>query len=310
MTRRAGRPAMCLLAWLFLLPASLPAETVVAPAPETEPQDAAAAEEKVRYEVCTSIDDIRDQWSGDIIAEQDRLAALPGTPGSEAIAGLTRALLAEPEFGGSTWRAVPDWQWRFMPRADREEKDDSSWFGWLTHLKDFLDFVGGISRTAGTLGHVVLWLLLLVILVWLWKKRDALLGLLPSQRASSTLIAGIDIAPLLAPDALPDDVVAGAQHLWQSGHERDALSLLYRAALHRLGMQLSFTIPASGTEPECLALVARHADSDTTGAFRTLVNAWMRIAWQHVPPADLSPLVAAYRRTAGTMPAGPAGSSA
>ena len=113
---------------------------------------------------------------------------------------------------------------------------------------------------------------------------------------AALLLAG----PLRAQGGLPAELESA---LAQTRLPRDALSLLYRAALNHLGERLAFAIPESGTEPECLALVERHADRATTGAFRQLVFAWMQTAWQHRPPASLDPLVEAYRAATAGSPA-------
>lgn len=238
-------------------------------------------------------------WPEDIAREQQRLDALPAPDGSELADRLGDAVHDAPEFGGmaydANWR---HWEWRFQPNRHREETSDNG-PSWLRAIGDFLR---ALSRAFGTLGHVVLWSLLLLLLVLLWRHRDDLLGTLARRGGERRIVAGVDIAPLLSPDALPDDVLAGADRLWQAGHPREALSLLYRAALHRLGARLAFAVPESGTEAECLALVERHADRDTAASFRVLVNAWMRMAWQDRAPADLAPLRSAWRRAVGLPP--------
>lgn len=234
------------------------------------------------------------QWPPEVEAEQARLAALPRPDGTDEAQRIVRRVSQADEFGTPEYRPDWKWEWRWSkPDLDTGASDrDPDW------LKDLLAWLEKISAWFGTAMHVVLWLVLLVLLLLLWRYRAKFVALWPQARRDARIVAGIDIVPLLKPDALPEDVVAGAGHLWRAGEPREALSLLYRAALHRLGERMGFAIPPSGTELECLALVARHADSQTTGAFRALVNGWSRMAWQHQPPADLAPLVDAYRRAA------------
>lgn len=234
------------------------------------------------------------QWPPDVAAEQERLAALPRPDGADQAQRIVRRVSQADEFGTPEYRPDWKWEWRWSkPDLDTGASDHE--FGWLKELVAWLE---KISAWFGTTMHVLLWLVLLVLLLLLWRYRAKFVALWPQARRDARIVAGIDIVPLLKPDALPEDVVAGAGHLWRAGEPREALSLLYRAALHRLGERLAFAIPPSGTELECLALVARHADSQTTAAFRVLVNGWSRMAWQHQPPADLAPLVDAYRRAA------------
>lgn len=234
------------------------------------------------------------QWPPEVAAEQERLAALPRPDGTDETRRVARWVGQSDEFGTPEFRPDWNWEWRFS-KPERDAGSSDSDFGWI---RDLLAWLEKISGWFGTAAHVVLWLALLVLLLLLWRYRATFTALWPGARRDARIVAGIDIVPLLKPDALPDDVVAGAEHLWRAGEPREALSLLYRAALHRLGLRLGFAIPESGTEQECLALVARHADSPTTSAFRALVNGWSRMAWQHQAPVDLAPLLDAYRRAA------------
>ncbi|MFZ5722602.1 MAG: hypothetical protein ACOY33_02960 [Pseudomonadota bacterium] len=275
------RPAVALLClWLPL----------AAPAGDTPPAGAAADSAATADDEDCAVS--APGWPAAVAEEQQALAALPSPPGSREARQMAQTVLDADEFGRRA--AVPGWRWEWRFQREREEDEPAD----LPWLESFAGFLDGLARMFGTFGHVVLWLLLLVLLLVLWRQRATLARLWPRSRATTQRIAGIDIAPLLAPDALPDDVVAGSEHLWRAGHPREALSLLYRAALFRLGTRLAFPIPESGTETECLALVTRRADASTAAAFRTLVDAWMRMAWQHRPPADFAPLVDAYRRAA------------
>lgn len=231
----------------------------------------------------------------DINARIAYLSDLPKPPGTAATQAIVDRVLAGAEFGSTGHDIAWKWQWNANKKPEKKKEDNAQ-------LKKFLAWLEKVSTGIGTTGHVLLWLTLLVLLVWLWRKHKILLAMLPARRAKKIHLAGIDITPLLAADALPDDVVAGAETLWRHGHGREAMSLLYRAALQHLGERHHFTIPPSGTEPECLRLVGRHTDAETTLAFRQLVNAWMQCAWQQRMPTDIAPLLAAYRHAVRTDP--------
>ncbi len=233
------------------------------------------------------------QWPPDIANSQEILAQRPA-PADSHLARTLITRLADDMQGLPEYRAMPGWKWRWE-RDHVEKKADPKTPAWL---KEFLEVLTSISKALGFLGHLVLWSLLLLLLLALWRYRRALVALLPHRRTDDAFIAGINVSALLQPEALPDDVIHGAQTLWDTGHARDALSLLYRAALLRLGWHLQFALPDSGTESECLALVNRHADRDTSRAFRVLVDGWSRMAWQHRAPDQFAPLIDAYRRTA------------
>lgn len=242
-----------------------------------------------------------EHWPPRVRAQQQQLAELPLPAGAELAGVRAREILDAPEFGAQ--ETVIQWQLRWRYGDHDDEKPETTRPDWWPSFAGLFEFFAALSQVLGTLGHVLLWLLLLVLLILLWRQRHVFRRLAAGKQGN-TVIAGLAITPLLAPDALPEDVVAGAEHLWRAGHPRDALSLLYRAALHRLGWHWQFAIPESGTETECLALVRRHAPAEPAAAFRILVNAWMQLAWQHQPPAELAPLVTAYRQVAAG--AGPA----
>lgn len=238
------------------------------------------------------------QWPAEVADEQAMLANLPA-PGAAELANRTAARIADEVEGLPEQMVVPGWKWRWAREpAGKKTGSDPAW------LTELLKIIEQISSALGLLGHLVLWLALLLLLLALWRYRRQLVALWPRRRDPETFLAGVNIGALLEPEALPDDVVAGARQLWQAGHRREALSLLYRAALHRLGLRLAFAIPDSGTEGECLALVNRHADRDTGRAFRVLVDGWSRLAWQHRAPEQFEPLVDAYRRAAAGADAG------
>lgn len=282
--------------WLLLAgsaAATTPAEpTANAATPADTATEAPAAPNRSQCPVDT---EPSEHWPPRVRAQQQELAQLP-LPDGAGLAGLrAREILDVAEFGAEATDIQWHLRWRYGDHD--EEKPETTRPDWWPSFEGLFEFFAPLSQVLGTLGHVLLWLLLLVLLILLWRQRHVFRRL-AAGRNDNTVIAGLAITPLLAPDALPEDVVAGAEHLWRAGHPRDALSLLYRAALHRLGWHWQFAIPESGTESECLVLVQRHAPAGPAAAFRILVNAWMQLAWQHQPPAELAPLVTAYRQVA------------
>lgn len=290
---------------LLLLTGSAAAGTTVetpaaeAPAAETTETSGTAATTETpaapNRSQCPLNAGLPEHWPPRVREQQQQLATLPPPDGADLAGSLATDILAAPEFGAQETDIQWQLRWRYGDHA--EEKPDTTRPDWWPSFEGLFEFFAALSQVLGTLGHVLLWLLLLALLILLWRQRHVFRRL-AGGGPGNTVIAGLAITPLLAPDALPEDVVAGAEHLWQAGHPRDALSLLYRAALHRLGWHWQFAIPESGTETECLALVRRHAPAEPAAAFRILVNAWMQLAWQHQPPAELAPLVTAYRQVA------------
>lgn len=85
---------------------------------------------------------------------------------------------------------------------------------------------------------------------------------------------------------LPSDIVGSARALWRSGQTRDALGLLYRAAVRRLDGFLGGTLPPGSTEAQCLRMARRLDAPDFQESFQSLVRTWQRAAYAHRLPSD------------------------
>ncbi len=72
--------------------------------------------------------------------------------------------------------------------------------------------------------------------------------------------------------------------LWQQEQFRDALGLLYRAALSRLIEQHALAFKSSHTEAECAALVQARGIESLSNYFTKLTQVWRRLAYGHQLP--------------------------
>lgn len=206
--------------------------------------------------------------------------AVPTPPDAELMQSLATRVLADDAFGGEEKQLHWGWDWRNGFRWPDDEPPAPDAPGDMAWLHAIADAIGAFS-------NVMLWLLLLLLLYAVWHNRHRFSGVL-SAASTRERKAGIDVAPLLRPDALPADIAAAAQSLWDSGRCREALALLYRAALLRLGNEYGFAVPVSGTEGECRRLVERHVGGERASAFGMLVGIWSRCAWAHLLPASLA----------------------
>jgi len=141
---------------------------------------------------------------------------------------------------------------------------------WLVHLLTSL----GYLFAAGLVG----------LLVW-WLVRHRHLfspGAAPARKAVSPaaprVVMGLDITS----ESLPADVVRAARALFEKGHAREALSLLYRGALSRLVLRHRLHIRDSDTEDDCLLHVAKASARDLAAWFRSLTLLWVRAAYAGV----------------------------
>lgn len=146
-----------------------------------------------------------------------------------------------------------------------------------------------------------LWVLAgIAVLVLLWKLPRWLPWV--SDRLPARMPpAPVEQRPLLPDAPLPLDVVATAEALWQSGHQRDALALLYRASVEAVAERLGAPFPPGATEAECLRRARRLPDTEASGEFARIVRAWQAAAyaWRFPDAAGFADLLAGWQRQFG-----------
>lgn len=145
---------------------------------------------------------------------------------------------------------------------------------------DWLNF-SGLAWLMRTLA-IMLMLGLVLWLAWRWRAHfSAAL----SSRESRKPLPGPRTRRTKKPSALPDDIPGAAMAAWQAGHQREAMSLLYRGAVARLLPEKR--IVAARTEREILTALEQSTDKPETLAWmKALVNGWLKTAWANRPPDD------------------------
>lgn len=166
-------------------------------------------------------------------------------------------------------------QWEAREKDKRDKKRDA----------DLPDWLKGIGQALGVGGRIVAWtvvgLLVLALLLtapkWLRWMRGAGLGrarVVAEQREA-------DAPPV---EALPDDIPTAARTLWARGLHRDALALVYRAAVESMASRLNLALPPGATEAECLRAARRLSDPADREAFAGAVRTWQYAAYaQRLP---------------------------
>lgn len=182
----------------------------------------------------------------------DRVRADPDLPGTHVVKSL--------RFKARDAERPPE-------AAAADGADGGSWF------EDFFSAVSGGAR-------VVVWGLGALALAWValrlrrWIGMHAGAGRL-HRDALPSHVGTLDIRP----QSLPDDIGAAAASLWQRGHQRAALSLLYRGALSRLVHAQHVPIRVASTEGDCIALAEHHLSPASQAFFMRLVSAWQLAAY-------------------------------
>ncbi|QTR49817.1 hypothetical protein [Candidatus Thiothrix anitrata] len=169
-------------------------------------------------------------------------------------------------------RKVERWTAR---ETDEEEIDTSEW------LKSLQAITASVMKIALWIAVVIL------VLVGIAYRRQLLALLKPLQTKTHAppppdILFGMDIRP----ESLPDDIAAASQRLWENGQHREALSLLYRAALMRLTRHDKIAILDSHTEGDILGLARSVLSKPRLIWLTALTGAWQQVAYAHRTPAD------------------------
>ena len=134
----------------------------------------------------------------------------------------------------------------------------------------------------------ILWIAAIILIVLGIVYRQQILNKLrPRQRKTLNnmppdILFGMDIRP----ESLPDDIATECQRLWHEGQQREALSLLYRAALMYLTRHDQLPIHASHTEGDILQLARQYLTGHRIAWLTTVTYIWQELAYAHRPPAD------------------------
>ena len=184
-------------------------------------------------------------------------AAKPGVD-KKAVREKLAEVLAQPEFEEHT---VTRKVWQSSSKGGSNVD-----MGFLTPLFAFLAY----ALVAAAVGFLI-WL---IVKNARFAKPQFARSAQPNAPAAR-VVMGMEIAP----ETLPDDILAAARAAWAAGHAREALSLLYRGALSRLVSLHRLPIRDSDTEDDCLLHVARLGQQGVTEFFRQLTLLWVRAAY-------------------------------
>lgn len=178
-------------------------------------------------------------------------------------------------------------KWRFKNLIEENEDKIPEW---LINFIEWWEKNVNFSGSEGTPGDFAGWFkavligLAIVLVIYLLVRFRGPAGRL--NRGQNTVSApevmfGLDIRP----DSLPNDVPAQVMSIWQDGHQRDAMGLLYRASLSRLIEKYAVAFKSSHTESECVALVRAQSIDTLSHYFAKLTGVWCHLAYGHESPA-------------------------
>lgn len=164
-------------------------------------------------------------------------------------------------------RTVKQWELR-EPRDPKPERD-----------------LGDFGRVLGLIGEYGLWVIFGVLVLALLITAPRWLGWLRAtiarERREDTPVEHVEAAP---PEPLPPDVPAAALRLWEAGHERDALALLYRASVEAMARRAQIVLVPGATEAHTLRASRRMPRAQDREVFARTVRTWQIAAYAHGLP--------------------------
>ena len=200
------------------------------------------------------------------IADPAHVYAAPPASGERAPSREVKQVLSDKVFGHSEPTRVLKYvgpQWK---SDDSAKEMNWSWFEKLA------EFLSGAVRVIAWGAAVAVVAFALYFLARYVRAR----GLARARAARPDFLFGLDVRP----GSLPDDVGAAAEELARQGAMRNALSLLYRAALVRF-MDDGLEFLQGDTEGDCIRRVESFSAPKRRFYFMRLVLAWQSLAYAH-----------------------------
>ena len=146
--------------------------------------------------------------------------------------------------------------------------------------------LGVFGALFGAIGEYGLWIvfgaIVLALLVtapkWLRWLRDT-----TTREGREPSVVQRDVPSEDAP--LPDDIPSAARRLWRSGHERDALALIYRASVEAMADRAHVVLVPGATEAHTLRASRQMPQAEDRDVFARAVRTWQIAAYAHGLPA-------------------------
>ena len=163
---------------------------------------------------------------------------------------------------------------KWQESAARKRSATPTWILWIA----------GLFAWLGQSARYFVWAAAAVFAVLLARYVIATLAPHVTVAADEPPVAPTHVRDLdIRPESLPENIGAAARSLWDDGHHRAALALLYRGLLSRLAHVHDIPIADSTTEGDCLALAATHLPSERRDYASRLIRAWQRAVYGREP---------------------------
>lgn len=176
--------------------------------------------------------------------------------------------------------------WKPKHEAKKKKKDEPK----PVDPSKFEGLGGGLAAVAKVLMWavvaVIVGLLLFTLGRWLGWFRG---GASEEEQAPP----GVRTAVHSEPEPLPDNLPTAIRRLWQAGRHRDALALMYRAAVESMAKRADIVLVPGATEAQCLRASRKLGSAEDRDVFARAVRTWQYAAYaESLPePQDFDDLV-------------------
>lgn len=193
----------------------------------------------------------------------------------------------DPDLNPKTTQSV--WE----PRDKTKKESTSDPLAPKSPMRLWLEAFGGV---VAFVAENALWIVLALLVALLVRYHRVWLPWISERFERERTPDALATHDIALPEDLPDDLPGAVRALWRKGRQRDALALLYRAAVLRLDESLGTTLPPGATEAECLRRSRRLGDTDYAQLFARIVRCWQAAAYaRRLPSAgDLEGLLDAW----------------
>ena len=187
-------------------------------------------------------------------------------------------------------------------RVERKEKQASAKNKQQHNSEDSRLFANIVAALA-TGGSLLLWALLIALVLALLFSARYWLPWLRWRSKPRMPASAIEQHALALPDTLPDDIASQARLLWQQGHGRQAMALLYRASVAAMARLSQQVLPPGATEAQCLRAARALGDGSQQTLFADVVRHWQATAYAGRLPDDagFEQLLARLRQQPGWL---------
>ena len=135
--------------------------------------------------------------------------------------------------------------------------------------------------------RVVLWGIVAVIVGLLLFTAGRWLGWFRGGGEEDAPAPGeVRTAALAEPEPLPDDIPTAIRRLWHSGRHRDALALMYRAAVESMAARAQIVLVPGATEAQCLRASRKLGAAEDRDVFARAVRTWQYAAYAQTMPGS------------------------